>query len=149
MAATSHLLILLTTIVVGCTQPEGEVTVVQADQTMFREAVYPILLRDCAFAGCHGTHARFFAVFGPGRVRLDPATSIYAPPTELELALTYTRTISMIDEADRGTSLLLRKPIPVEQGGAGHRGDDLWGGSVFRTRDDARFATLSTWVMAP
>lgn len=133
---------------VGCTQPVGEVALAEPDQAVFRDTIYPILLRDCAFAGCHGTHDRFFAVFGPGRVRLDPATSIYAPATELELALTYTRATSMIDP-DREKSLLLRKPISVGQGGAGHRGDDPWGLAVFRARDDARYVALTNWVMAP
>jgi len=132
----------------GCTQPVGDVTLVEPDQAVFRDTIYPILLRDCAFAGCHGTHDRFFAIFGPGRVRLDPATPIYSPVTELELALTYTRAASMID-ADRAESLLLRKPISVSLGGAGHRGDDPWGLAVFRARDDARYVALKNWVMAP
>lgn len=135
-------------LVAGCTQPEGELAIVEPDQDVFRASVYPLLLRDCAFAGCHGTHDRFFAVFGPGRVRLDPMTPIYAPATELELALTYTRTASMIDP-DRRASLLLRKPMARDQGGAGHRGDDVWGNPVFRTPNDARYITLYNWVVAP
>lgn len=147
MAATDRAWVIALALV-GCTQPVGDVALVEPDQGVFRDKVYPILLRDCAFAGCHGTHDRFFAVFGPGRARLDPTTPIYSPVTELELALTYTRTVSMIDP-DREKSLLLRKPIPVGQGGAGHRGDDPWGLAVFHARDDARFVTISNWVMAP
>jgi len=144
VAATSLLLVAM---LASCAPPEGDVAVVEADQAVFRERVYPILLRDCAFAGCHGNHERFFAVFGPGRARLDPKRTILEPPTETELALSYTRAVSMIDPDDRHGSLLLRKPIPVEQGGAGHRGDDVWGRSVYRTVDDARYATLEAWVM--
>ena len=50
----------------------------------------------------------------------------------------------------RGTrsSLLIRKPAPVEQGGAGHKGDDVWGGSVYDTVDDPHFVILYNWATA-
>lgn len=131
----------------GCSFPEGELTAPIADQAMFRDQVYPVLLRDCAFANCHGNHQRFFAVFGPGRVRLDAKTPIYDPPTDDELAITYTRALSMLDPSDPASSLLLRKPIPISQGGAGHKGDDVWGRSVYRTTNDARYGALHAWGM--
>ena len=117
-----------------------------ADPIVFRDTVYPILLRDCGFAGCHGTHERFFSVFGPGRTRLDPATGIYDPATPTELSLSFTRARSMILPEDPESSLLLRKPLTRDEGGAGHKGDDVWGGPVFRTAADARFAALYHWA---
>ena len=130
----------------ACTQPTGEVSVATADPVVFRDTVYPILLRDCGFAGCHGSHDRFFAVFGPGRTRLDPGTGVYDPVTATELSLSFTRARSMIDPDDASASLLLRKPIPRDEGGAGHKGDDLWGEAVFRTTSDARYAAIYQWA---
>ena len=144
VAATRALVVAL---LAACTEPTGELEVPKPDPVVFRDAVYPILLRDCGFPGCHGTSERFFAVYGPGRTRLDPQTDIFAPATATELALTYERASSMLVGPDgpRG-SLLVRKPIPPSQGGAGHRGDDLWGTAVFRSKDDQRYATLYNWA---
>ncbi len=134
-------------LLIGCADPTQDLAVPSADATVFKTSVYPILLRDCGFTTCHGNTGRFFAVFGPGRVRLDPATDVYDPATPYELALTYTRARSMLFGSDGPeTSLLLRKPIPVEQGGAGHKGDDPWGNAVYRSVDDARYTTLYRWA---
>lgn len=131
----------------GCTEPAGEIEIPAADPVAFRDKVYPILLRDCAFPACHGTHERFFAVFGPGRTRLDPMTPIYDPPTSLELELSYDRARSMLVGVHGASdSPFVRKPIPTAQGGAGHRGDDLWGTPVFRTKTDQRYVVLYTWA---
>ncbi len=58
----------------GCELEEDVVEVPVADPLVFRDEVYPILLGDCGFTGCHGNPDRFFAVFGTARARLDPAT---------------------------------------------------------------------------
>jgi hypothetical protein len=114
----------------------------------FRENVYPILLHDCGFAGCHGTADRFFSVFGPGRTRLDPTSGIFDPPTQSEIALSYTRARSMLIGPDGvASSLLLRKPIPRDQGGAGHKGDDPYGAAVYRSTDDESYSVLYRWAM--
>lgn len=131
----------------GCTDPTAELLVPGADANVFKTAVYPILLRDCGFTTCHGTADRFFSVFGPGRARLDPATGAYDPATPYELALTYTRARSMLLGPDGpASSLFVRKPIPIAEGGAGHKGDDPWGHTVYRTVDDARYVTLYRWA---
>jgi hypothetical protein len=143
VAATSALGLI---VLAACTQPAGELQIRDADPIVFRDTVYPVLLRDCGFAGCHGTHERFFSVFGPGRTRLDPATGIYDPVTPTELSLSFTRARSMILPEDPESSLLLRKPLARDEGGAGHKGDDVWGGPVFRTTADARFAALYHWA---
>ena len=131
----------------ACTDPETELSIPPADATVFRTAVYPILLRDCGFTTCHGTADRFFSVFGPGRARLDPATGAYDPATPYELALTYTRARSMLLGADGPeSSLFVRKPIPLVEGGAGHKGDDPWGHTVYRSVDDAHYVTLYRWA---
>jgi hypothetical protein len=118
-----------------------------ADPAVFETTVYPILLRDCGFNGCHGTNERFFSVFGPGRARLDPDTGIYDPATPYELALSYTRARSMlVDREGARASLLLRKPIPTSQGGAGHKGDDPWGASVYASTADPSYVAIYNWA---
>lgn len=131
----------------GCATPDGELVVPGADPATFQTMVYPILLRDCGFAACHGDRRRFFTVFGPGRTRLNRDTGPYDPATADELAQTYTRARSMLLSPDGvRRSPLLRKPLAVSAGGAGHRGDDHWGASVFASKSDPRFQTLFFWA---
>lgn len=133
----------------GCVVAAGDLTVPAADPESFQTKVYPILLGDCGFPACHGDPRRFFTVFGPGRTRLDAETSPYDPATPDELAQTYTRTRSMLLAPDGvRRSPLLRKPLAVSAGGAGHRGDDVWGASVFASKADPRFQTLFFWATA-
>lgn len=149
MAATSVRYALLAMTLIGCTDPQTDLEVPNADANVFKTQVYPILLRDCAFSTCHGNADRFFAVFGPGRARLDPNTGIYDPATPTEMALSYTRARSMLLGPDGPeSSLLLRKPIPTGEGGAGHKGDDVWGRSVYASVNDARYVTIYRWGTA-
>jgi hypothetical protein len=55
----------------------------------------------------------------------------------------------MIDKADPASSLLLRKPLAVEAGGAGHLGVDKYGRNVYRTAQDTGYLVLARWVMSP
>lgn len=112
----------------------------------FQSDVYPVLIRDCAFSTCHGTSDRFFQVWGPGRTRLNPMTSAFDRPTGDEISLTYTLALSMVDVKHPGRSLLLRKPLSVEAGGAGHRGVDPYGRNVYRTTNDQGYLALARWV---
>lgn len=133
----------------GCAIEQTTLEVPNANPRVFEDTVYPILLADCGFNTCHGTKDRFFSVFGPGRARLDPATSAFDPPTPDELAHSFTRAESMlIGPHGPRTSLLLRKPVPIAQGGAGHKGDDLWGASVYGSVDDPHFVALYNWATA-
>lgn len=140
---------LLLGLVVGCTTPAGEIVVPEADPVTFRTTVYPVLLADCGFPGCHGTPERFFSVFGPGRTRLDPATEPYAPATPDELAHSYSRARAMLLSPDGvRRSPLLRKPLAVAAGGAGHAGEDPWGTNLYTTKQDPRFQALFFWATA-
>lgn len=131
----------------GCATSDGELSVPTADPEMFRTKVYPIFLADCGFPACHGDSRRFFTVFGPGRTRLEPNSGPFDPATPDELAQTYTRARSMLISRDGvRRSPLLRKPLAVAAGGAGHRGDNAWGESVFANKSDPRFQTLFFWA---
>lgn len=132
---------------VGCAAGDGELAVPGADPVVFQTKVYPILLADCGFPACHGDSHRFFTVFGPGRTRWDTTTGPYEPATPDELAQTYARARSMLLSPDGvRRSPLLRKPLAVSAGGAGHGGDDPWGASVFGSKTDPRFQTLFFWA---
>lgn len=126
---------------------DNQAGVPATDPVMFRTKVYPVLLGSCAFPACHGDPKRFFTVYGPGRTRLKPTTAAYAPATPDELALTYTRAQSMLVSPDGvRQSLLLRKPLSIGAGGAGHKGDDPWGFSVIPDTADPRYAALLAWA---
>jgi hypothetical protein len=117
----------------------------------FQREVYPVLLRDCGFPECHGAPERFFRVWGPGRSRLPRETQFpeaLDQPTGDEVAGTYSLAQSMIDRADPASSLLLRKPLAVEAGGAGHLGVDKYGRNVYRTAQDTGYLVLARWVMS-
>jgi hypothetical protein len=132
----------------GCTTPDGSFAVPRPDPVTFEQKAYPILLADCAYGGCHGDPERFFSVYGPGRTRLVAGTPPYDPATAEELAISYARASSMLlspDGVRRGP--LLRKPLAVAAGGAGHRGDDPWGSAIYATKRDPRWEALFFWAI--
>lgn len=132
---------------------ETEKTVfARRDFQQFQREVYPVLLRDCGFPACHGAPTRFFRVWGPGRVRLPGANGTPGEldlPTVAEISATYSLALSMIDDRDPGRSALLRKPLAVAAGGAGHLGVDKHGRDLYRTAQDAGYLTLARWVYSP
>lgn len=125
----------------------------------FTNDVLPVLLRDCGFQACHGSPERFFRVWGPGRTRYPvPGTTTCQdgsmPPCnwdeingyERDYSLQFAR--SMVDLDNPADSLLLRKPLAVERGGADHEGVDNYGRNVYRTPDDEGFRIIARWVYA-
>jgi hypothetical protein len=118
------------------------------DGERFVRDVYPVLLRDCAFHACHGGADRFFQVFGPGRVRLDPKlTKPDDAMTLAEVLRSYDRARSMLATADdRQHATLLSKPLEPAAGGQGHKGVDELGRNVFATTTDPEYALLATWA---
>jgi hypothetical protein len=119
----------------------------------FQDEVYPVLIRDCGFDTCHGAPERTFRVWGPGRVRIPNAMGIlpdaFDDPTGDEISTTHSLAQAMIDARAPGRSLLLRKPLAVEAGGAGHLGVDQWGRDVYRTTEDHGYQVLLSWVFGP
>lgn len=132
----------------ACQTERDAFQVAERDFRAFREDVYPVLLRDCGFHTCHGAGERFFRVLGPGRARLDPAARAFDLPSGDEVALSYQLALSMIDAEHPQDSLLLRKPLAVEAGGANHLGADDFGRDVYRTVNDAGYLVLARWVLS-
>jgi hypothetical protein len=116
------------------------------DAASFEASAYPVLLRDCAFPACHASNDRFFQVYGPGRVRLDPMLDVYDPATPVEVQLSYERARSMLSSPQVEDSLLLRKPLEASAGGAAHKGDDELGRNVYRSKQDAGYQALLQWA---
>jgi hypothetical protein len=132
---------------VGCTQNDTGWQRPVRNFQQFQVQVLPVLLRDCAFSTCHGSSQRFLRVWGPGRVRLDPMTREYDPLTAEEATRGYQLALSMIDPQDPSRSLLLRKPLAVEAGGAGHRGEDQFGRNLYRSVNDQGYLVIARWVL--
>jgi hypothetical protein len=120
------------------------------DAQTFATQVYPVMLRDCAFNDCHGGPARFLQLFGPGRTRLDPMSKPEDPPTDMEIAVSYQRALSML-VVEAGEPLteaqLLKKPLERKAGGVAHKGVDARGRNVYQTKEDPSYRVLVQWVM--
>lgn len=134
-------------VLAGCGEDVDELTLGAPDRVAFETQVYPILLRDCGFHACHGSHERFFQVFGPGHGRLRPETEPAADLTPEENEHNFQRARSMLDPADPTSSLLLRKPLAAGAGGAGHQGVDRLGRDVYQDRIDPSYLVLQRWAL--
>ncbi len=141
-------LLILAVLWSGCANtPGGPAGPPAPDRAFFDEDIYPLLLRDCAFPECHASSDRFFRVFGPGRARLSPDTGMSAPPTEEEIEEAYQRARSMLaGAASADRSLLVRKPLEVDRGGAPHMGIDEHGRDVYPSVDDEGYQLLLEWA---
>jgi len=157
----------VSTLGIACADPIVESQFADREAKTFKREVYPVLLRDCGFPECHGAPERFFRVWGPGRTRLPvavtddlgmpvldengmPLLELPGPfdvPTADEQAGSKNFALSMIDQRGLADSLLLRKPLAVAAGGAGHRGVDAYGRDVYRTTQDSGYVTLARWVL--
>ena len=125
---------------VGCDDPR--LAVPAPDPALFQATVYPVLLRDCGFAGCHGDPRRPLFTPGPGRVRLDPATGPFDPPTAAELLLAYDRARALLLPEGDEPPPLLHKP----GAGAAHRGRDAAGDNVYEDAAAPGLLALTAWA---
>lgn len=135
----------LATLAIACADaPSGRG---MPDRATFDAVVYPLLMRDCGFSTCHGAPGRFFHLYGPGRMRLDPTSEPFAPPTAQELELSFQRSIAMLDSQGRPeASLLLAKPLDPQAGGAGHQGVDHFGRDVYTSEQAPAYQQLLRWA---
>jgi hypothetical protein len=133
-------------LILGCGAGPYDLPPPTPDGQQFAQQVYPVLLRDCGFAACHGDHRRFFHIFGPGRVRLVPTMDPFDPATNEEIQLSYDRARSMLRVNALDQSLLLRKPLEPIAGGVGHRGLDELGRNVYLDANAPNLVLLRNWA---
>ena len=132
---------------VGCVSADAPPDVPARDLDAFRCEAYPVLLRDCGFASCHGNEDRLFQVFGPGRKRLNAETGLACAPEPAELERSYSRALSFLrPSAPFDESLLLRKPLARGAGGAGHMGVDVLGRDVYVESAASGYQALLRWA---
>ena len=124
----------------GCEDPRAQVPA--PDRALFRETVYPVLLRDCSFSGCHGDPRRPLYTPGPGRVRLDPDTDIFDPATAAEVDLSYDRARALLLREGDEPPPLLHKP----GAGAAHRGRDRAGDNLYEDPSAPGLVVLTAWA---
>jgi hypothetical protein len=137
----------LAVLAIGCAVDSPVLEIANPDLTLFQQSAYPILLRDCGFPACHGDTHRFFRVFGPGRTRLVPTMASDEPVTADEVRESFARSVSMLaGERDLLDSLLLRKPLDTDVGGAAHEGTDAWGRNVYYSVSDPAYEALVDWA---
>jgi hypothetical protein len=137
---------------VACGSSAQKAAPARREFQQFQREVYPVMLRDCGFPACHGAPKRFFRVWGPGRTRMPGMKGTPAAldlPTVDEISSTYSLALSMIDDSDPAHSMLLRKPLAVAAGGAGHLGVDKHGRDVYRTTQDTGYVAIARWVLSP
>jgi len=117
------------------------------DLAMFAARAQPVLDRACATAGCHGRAERPLALYSPGNRRLDPARTFLIEPLTAAELLANARAIDAFaleplrDELPIHDCLVLRKPLAVSAGGAGHEG-----GELFPSRDDRDYQALYAYL---
>lgn len=136
---------------IGCEPPSQDPAAAKRNFAMFRDEVYPVLLRDCGFAACHGDANRFFRVWGPGRERLPGAMTTPDPfdlPTVDEWSASFSLAEAFIDSSRPEASDLIRKPLAIEAGGVSHAGVDPFGRNVYRTRRDSGWLALVAWLQS-
>ncbi len=131
----------------GCEDSQASWTPPEREFREFQD-VYPVLMRDCGFHTCHGSEDRHFRIYGPGRARLDEDTRAFAAVTGDEISLSFSLALSMVDPARPQRSLLLRKPLALEAGGAPHEGVDEYGRNIYRTVNDEGYLAIARWVLS-
>lgn len=117
-------------------------TVPAPSRETFRETVYPVLLRDCAFSGCHGDPRRPLFVAGPGRVRLAAEMDLYEPPTAEEVDRAYDRARALLLAEGDEPPPLVHKPGPT----AAHAGRDAAGDNLYMDAEEPALLALRAWA---
>lgn len=132
----------------GCAEEPLPNEVPLLDRAVFEQTVYPLVLRDCGFPDCHAASGRFYRVFGPNRTRLNPATGRSVPPTPEEIDAAYERSRAMVYKGNSlcAASLLVRKPLSTDAGGAAHEGLGMGQRDIYLSQQDPGYVTLVSWA---
>jgi len=115
----------------------------------FVSEVQPVLSKSCSSHGCHGTVIRPLTLYAVGHLRAPPGFSTEPLPenklTERELAWNYeAMCLRLIDEMADDVPDLLRKQLPVQDGGIDHAD----GFVVFADTDEPGYKALAAWIAA-
>ncbi len=116
------------------------------DRAAFEQYVEPELFKSCAYSKCHGADTRPMRVFAPAGSRISPGLSSNNPLTPEEHQANYDRVTAFAAPTSAELPDLLRKPLQLEAGGAGHGGVDPFGANVFADRDAPGWKVLDDWV---
>jgi hypothetical protein len=120
--------------------PDGDVVV-------FAQRTQPVFDRACASAGCHGRAERPLALYSPGNRRSDPARTFLNEPLSDSELLANARAIDAFaleplrDNLPIDDCLVLRKPLALSFGGAGHEG-----GELFPSPDDRDYQAVQAYL---
>ncbi len=146
----SHLLVALFVggFAAGCAAVENQPApgaITELDEASFKCAVEPTLIRDCSYAACHGNAGFPLRVYSIGKLRAGDMTTLSArtaPLTDAEHHANYlsARAFDYGGVAPEN-NLILRKVLPVNDGGYEHKG-----GQIFSGLDDPRAVKLQSWL---
>ena len=126
----------------ACGPTSGTLPLPLGDLVYFEARVEPELEERCGSSGCHGRPDRPFSIFTPGQHRADPERRwLDEPLTTAEVRENARRTAAFGLGDDPEQTLIVQKPLTVDDGGLWHGGGD-----VFFTRDDEGCIALVAWL---
>jgi hypothetical protein len=112
----------------------------------FVQNVEPELQTSCAFRNCHGKVERPLHLYSMAGARGPNASSGDIELSDDEHRANFQSAIVYASATSASLPDLLRKPLQLEQGGAGHGGADRFGRNVYGSQQEAGWQTLSDWV---
>jgi hypothetical protein len=112
----------------------------------FKATVEPELLGSCAFRNCHGKAERPLHLYSMAGVRGPNANASDITLSDEEERANFQSAVVYASATSAGLPDLLRKPLQLEQGGAGHGGVDRFGRNVYGSQQEAGWQALSDWV---
>ncbi len=135
-------LALVTLWATACGPPPDTVSLTVGDLAYFEARVQPQLEERCGSSGCHGRADRPFSIYAAGQHRADPErTYLDEPLTSAESAENARRTAAFGMGDPPEESLIVQKPLSMEEGGLYHGGGD-----IYYTRDDVGCLDLVAWL---
>ena len=141
---TRTLLGLIALLTTACGPTEDTVPLTVGDLAFFEARVQPQLEDRCGSSGCHGRADRPFSIYVPGQYRADPArTYLDERLTPREVVENARRTAAFGIGEPPEESLIVQKPLSMDEGGLYHGGGD-----IFSTRDDVGCLDLVAWLEA-
>jgi hypothetical protein len=121
--------------------PGGEAPLSQPSRARFAEEAGPLLGKRCGDVSCHGDGARPYALFTPGRRRLDPTKTHGSEPLdEEEIDANWRAALGFLDAPRGRDTTLIRKALGVG-GPGGHRG-----GAIFEAPSDPECKAIIAWI---